>query len=204
VEGNPETSGNRRISGTHITVMVVAVCGAIVLAPVGVYAAAHSRVSIADGKHPTRVATVSKKGALTVAGTVKVAGTAAVKVSGTPSVKTLPGLRGTPYAVTILTDQTQAPAVPAGRTFVVTTVSGYDEISSGDKPYLALSLSGGTYQGTQLPLGVSFQKSEPSFDVWVASEDVEIPLPAGATMSLTDSPSTGHSASTITLVGYLV
>jgi hypothetical protein len=81
-DGHTATEGSivnehRRVTGRQITTMVLAVCAAAVLAPAGVYAAGHSSVSIADGSHPSRLATVSTSGAESV----KVKGDVAVPPS---------------------------------------------------------------------------------------------------------------------------
>lgn len=117
-------SEQRRLSGRQITTIVVAVCAALVLAPVGVFAASHSSVSIADGKHPSRLASVTSKGAQVVT----VTGTPTVQITGTPKVRatvtTVPGLPGTPFAETATTSSdTVSVTVPAGTHAVVQTIS---------------------------------------------------------------------------------
>jgi hypothetical protein len=119
-----DVSEHPRLSGRQITIMVVAVCGAVVLAPVGVFAASRSSVSIADGTHPSRLAEVTKKGAQVVT----VTGTPTVKVTNLPTVHAtvtaVPGLPGKPFAVTATTaSDTVSVTVPAGTHAVVQTIS---------------------------------------------------------------------------------
>jgi hypothetical protein len=64
-------SNGSRTSGRQITVMFVAACVAVVLAPVGVMAASHSEVSVGDGKHPSRLAEVTKSGKQVITGSVR-------------------------------------------------------------------------------------------------------------------------------------
>jgi hypothetical protein len=54
----------RRLSGTNITVIVVALCAAIVLAPIGAMAASGQLVNITDPGHKNQKARVSTKGSL--------------------------------------------------------------------------------------------------------------------------------------------
>jgi hypothetical protein len=110
---------NRRFSGGQITTMVVATCAAVVMAPVGVVAAAHSSVSIADGKHPARQATVSSSGALSV----KPTGT--TSVSG--AVLALPSRPLAPFAISgeQTTNQALNLAMPSTGHVVVQNVSLY-------------------------------------------------------------------------------
>jgi hypothetical protein len=112
-----------RVSGRQITIMVLGVCVAVVLAPVGVFAATHSSVSIADGTHPSRLAKVTTKGAQIVS----VSGTPTVRITGTPTVHAtvtaVPGLPGTPFTKTASTDSsTVSVTAPAGSTDVLQTI----------------------------------------------------------------------------------
>jgi hypothetical protein len=106
----------RRLSGRHIAIMSVAACAAIVCAPVGVMAASHSSVSIADGKHPSRLAHVTTSGeqVVNVEGSTTVNG----------SVTTVAGKPSSPYLLS-LTSMTGhgTIAVPTGTHFIVQTVS---------------------------------------------------------------------------------
>jgi hypothetical protein len=105
-----------RLSGRQITTIVLAVCVAVVLAPVGVFAAAkHSAVSISDGTHPSRLAHVTKSGAQVVA------------ISGTPTVHAtvtaVPGLPGKPFAETNSTSSgTVSVTTPKGAHDVIQTI----------------------------------------------------------------------------------
>jgi len=113
-------SKQHRLSGRQVTVIVVAVCAAVVLAPVGVFAASHSTFSLADGKHPSRLATVTKTGAQVVT----VSGTPKVHLSGTSTVTAVPGVPGKPFAASATTaSDTVSVDVPSGSHAVVQTVS---------------------------------------------------------------------------------
>jgi hypothetical protein len=116
------------LSGKQLTIIVVAVCGAVVLAPVGVMASSHSSISIVDAKHPSRTAVITKSGTQVVSGSVKVAGTSTVK--GT--VTTTPALPGTPYSMTLTnTLDTATQTVPAGKHFRITTVTSSVLVAPG-------------------------------------------------------------------------
>jgi hypothetical protein len=113
-----------RVSGRQITIMVLGICVAVVLAPVGVFAATHSSVSIADGTHPSHLARVTSKGAQVVS----VSGTPTVRITKLPAVHAtvtaVAGLPGTPFARTASTDTgTVSVTAPAGTTDVVQTIS---------------------------------------------------------------------------------
>ena len=117
-------SDHQRLSGRQITIMVVAVCGALVLAPVGVFAASRSSVSVADGRHPSQLASVTKTGAQVMT----VTGTPSVRIAGVPKVRatvtTVAGLPGTPFAKTASTaSDTVSITTPAGKHDVVQTIS---------------------------------------------------------------------------------
>jgi hypothetical protein len=89
---------SRRFTAGQITVMVIAVCVAVTLAPVGVFAASHSKrtkVEIVDAKHSHRGATVTKSGAQEVTGSVKVSSGSVRVSSGT--VTAVPGLPAKPF-----------------------------------------------------------------------------------------------------------
>jgi len=114
-------SDHQRLSGRQITIMVVAVCAALVLAPVGVFAASRSSVSVSDGKHPSQLAAVTKSGAQVMT----VTGTPSVRIAGVPKVRaTVAGLPGTPFAKTATTaSDTVSVTAPAGKHDVVQTIS---------------------------------------------------------------------------------
>jgi hypothetical protein len=73
---------DRRLSGNQIVVIVLALCGALVLAPVGVYAAATQKVSIVDAKSAKHAVKVDSDGRLQVAGSTDVTGNVNANVSG--------------------------------------------------------------------------------------------------------------------------
>jgi hypothetical protein len=110
-------NGQHRVSGRQITVMVIAICLAAVLAPVGVFAATRSTVSIADGTHPSHLAHVTKSGAqvVNVTGSTTITG----KVTAAPGAPAIPFLTGgsaTGGAVLNF-------SIPAGARLVLQTVS---------------------------------------------------------------------------------
>jgi hypothetical protein len=116
------------LSGKQLTTVVVAVCAAVVLTPVGVLASSRSSVSIADAKNPSRTAVVTKSGTQVISGSVKLSGTSTVK--GT--VATTPGLPGTPYSMRLAnTLDTSTQTVPAGKQFRVTTVTSSVLVAPG-------------------------------------------------------------------------
>jgi hypothetical protein len=117
------------LTGKQLTIVIVAVCGAVVLAPVGVMASSHSIISIADAKHPSRTATVTKSGAQVVSGSVTLAGTSSIKGTVTAA----PSLPGTPYTMMFnSTDGSGAQLmVPAGKKFRVTTVTSEVAVVAG-------------------------------------------------------------------------
>jgi hypothetical protein len=115
------------LSGKQLTIVIVAVCGAVVLAPVGVMASSHSSISIVDAKHPSRTAAVTKSGAQVISGSVKVAGTSTIK--GT--VTAVPAFPGTPYSTMLDTGGVTQFVVPAGKRFRVTTVTCSIDVDAG-------------------------------------------------------------------------
>ncbi len=110
-------NNQHRLSGRQITAMVFAVCAAVVLAPVGVFAATRSTISIADGKHPSHLAHVTATGAQVIAGTATVKGT----VTAAPASPTKP------FAKTGFTPaqavNSASVTVPNGTQVVIQTIS---------------------------------------------------------------------------------
>jgi hypothetical protein len=105
-----------RLSGRQITIMFVAACVAVVMAPVGVMATSHTVVTLRDGKHPSQLAHIASDGSqlVNVTGSTTVAGT----------VTAVPGKPGKPYSVSGSTQSGAAKiAIPTGSHFVVETVS---------------------------------------------------------------------------------
>jgi hypothetical protein len=116
------------LSGKQLTTVILAVCAAAVLAPVGVLASSHSSISIADAKHPSRTAVITKSGTQVISGSVKVAGTTTVK--GT--VTTMPTLPGTPFSMTLAdTIDSSTQTIPAGKQFRITTVTSSVLVAPG-------------------------------------------------------------------------
>jgi hypothetical protein len=101
---------------------------------------------------------------------------------------------------------TDSVSVPAGKTFVVTTISGYEEVATGQTPYEALEVTGPGYSGsTQMPIKMDFAKTSNSDDIYVATDDVDMPFEAHDSISLASGPSGGAiDIPQITLVGYLI
>jgi hypothetical protein len=112
-------NNQHRLSGRQITAMVFAVCIAVVAAPVGVFAASRSTVSISDGKHPSHLAHVTATGAQVVA------------VTGTPAVRgtvaAAPSPPRKPFAKTAFTPanavNSASVTVPKGTQVVIQTIS---------------------------------------------------------------------------------
>jgi len=192
---------SRRVSGRQITVMVVAICAAVVLAPAGVVAATHSDVSIADAKHPSHTATVTKKGAQVVSGSVRLTGTS--KITGT--VRNTPSLAGTPYVLVGKTGPASGggspQTVPAGKHLVVTTLSVQVSVST---------------QGAKVALGVAYNNTQsiavPLIDQGLifGQEQYDNILPVnlvvnpGSSLDVSDVPSSGLVNATVEFIGYLV
>jgi hypothetical protein len=170
---------HHRVSGRQIMVMVLAVCVAAVLAPVGVYAASRSTVSIADGKHPSRLAAVTSHGAqlVNVTGTTTVGG----------SVTAAPGAPGSPFATRGSISATSASiTMPTGRHLVVQTVSISVEVPE------AVSHAGGWLSWKQggkaetiaVPLPLTVTGSSIKDAVFSATVPAALYPDPGSTMSL--------------------
>ena len=105
---------DRRLTGNHIVLIVIAMCAAVVLTPVGVYAVATQKVSIADFDRPGRTARID------TAGRVHAAAMVSGAVSAAPSPPEKPFHREgekDAFAVPV-----GAP-VPQGKSIAVTSVS---------------------------------------------------------------------------------
>jgi hypothetical protein len=193
---------SRRVSGRQITIMVVAICAAVVLAPAGVLAASHSDVSIADAKHPSHTATVTSKGAQVVSGSVRLTGTS--KITGT--VKNARGLPGTPYVLVGKAGPASGGGspqkVPAGKHLVVTTVNVtvYDSV-----------------KGAQVSLGVGYDHTRnitvPLLDqgFFLAAQEeyanllpVNLVVNPGTSLDVGDVATSGVVNATVEFIGYLV
>lgn len=191
-----DPSGSRiRLTGRQLTVIVVAVCAAIVLAPVGVFAASKQLVTINDGKHPARKATVSKDGALKVSGKVD------ADVSG--QVRAVPGLPGQPFTMSGGSSYT----VPAGKHFVVETISADLDRTGGSviEGYLHYK-SGGQTAEVYLPGTYTYYESSTTYYNFALVTGVKLYLDPGSSVYITAYGGSGNSVGTLflTLSGYLV
>jgi hypothetical protein len=107
----------RRLTGTHIVVIAIAVCAAAVLTPVGVYAATTSRMSIADFDRPSRTAKVDTAGRIHTDAVIN------GPVLAPPAPPAEPfHLEGGKDAVVPLAEPLGAP-VPQGKNIAVTSVN---------------------------------------------------------------------------------
>lgn len=99
-----------RFSGRQITVTVVAICAAVIMVPVGVYAAAVNKVAIADSSHPARTVTVDSQGRLKtfVSGSVR------------PAAPTAPFHRG--VFVSNTSDQVIGARIPLGKSLAISSL----------------------------------------------------------------------------------
>ena len=129
-----------RFSGTHITVMVVAISLAVVGAPVAVAASTGSFVNITDPVTAVYKARVTSKGSLAVTPRDAVSGysakvdalgrqlvTGPVTVGG--KVTVMPALPALPFSNV---SESNGTTVPAGKHLVVETVSVFLYVSSGN------------------------------------------------------------------------
>lgn len=186
----------RRFNGRQLTIMVVAVCAAVVLAPAGVLAASHTVVSIADGKHPSRTATVTTQGAQVVSGSVRLAGTS--KVSGT--VKDSPSLPGTPFSASVI--GTNPITVPAGKHLVMTTISVVTVVDSG-----ATAIDQVYYDNSnhQISIPMVDQGDYSGYEYFEDSLEVYVIVDPGSSIYLNTQVSSGtENSDFLTVSGYLV
>jgi hypothetical protein len=177
--------------------MVVAVCLAVVLAPVGVFAASHSRVSIVDAKNPRHGATVTKKGQQVVTGSVHLAGTPSLKLAGSPRVQVAPSLPGTPFSATTSTFG-EPISVPSGKTLVVTDLTGYVTGDAGVGANMEINAGPHLMQMPLIDEG-DFAGSQ----VWVANQTTNFAVTGTISVSQAQV-SSGTSTNNLTVYGYLV
>jgi hypothetical protein len=170
---------HHRVSGRQIMVMVLAVCVAAVLAPVGVYAASRSTVSIADGAHPSRLAKVTSHGAQVV----NVTG--ATTVGG--SVTAVPGAPGSPFAARGSISSTSASTpIPTGKHVVIQTVSisvqvPHDVLTAG--AWLSWE-QGGIHETIAVPLPLTVTGTSVNASLFSATVPAALYPDPGSTISL--------------------
>jgi hypothetical protein len=177
---------------------VVAVCAAMVLAPAGVLAASHSDVSIADAKHPSHTATVTKKGAQVVSGSVKLTGVS--KITG--SVTATPRPQGTPFELvghSAGSTNGKPQTVPAGKHLVVTTVSAFVSVLDGTNPILDVQYDG----SDQIAVPVIDQGTAFSQEVYQNLLPANLVVNPGTSLTV-DLISPGTPTATVDFIGYLV
>lgn len=126
-----------RLSGRQVVAVVVALCAALILTPVGVYAAATQKVSIADAKRPGLSAKVDGKRRLAVhmSGEVRtrvldrVDARVSGRVEAVPRPPARPFHRETPQSGLYL-----GPPVPRGTNVAITSVAAanYSASSAGN------------------------------------------------------------------------
>lgn len=188
----------RRLSGRQLTIMFVAACAAVVLAPVGVMATSHSEVTLGDGAHPSHLAHVATDGAqlVNVTGSTTVGGT----------VTAVPGMPGKPYSVegSVQTGALKI-AIPTGSHFVVQTVSL--EIIVED----AVTVAGADIQyvenGHSFDLGAAVARvvprDPPGPAIFESTIDASIYPDPGSTITIQPLLDTAAPASTVaTFSGY--
>lgn len=110
---------SRRLSGNQLVVIVVAICAAVVLAPVGVYAAATQKVKVVGTVPVTGAVKSTIQGTVPVSGAVDVAGT--VAVAGTVPTQQVrhPGS----FTKTISSDQSAASLFDVADAYYLTSIS---------------------------------------------------------------------------------
>jgi len=243
-----------RFTGRQITAMVIALCAAAVLTPVGAIAATGSFVSISDPTHPTYRARVSANGSLSVTPRDAVTGTAArvntsgqqlvtgnvavtsqppvsgtvgistlppvsgtvgvsslppvtgsVSISGQPDVTTHEGLPGTPYTISgnFSLGSGYLPTIPAGKTFVIETISvRITSSSAGGNDFILAGQNG----GSNVLYYASPQLSYTSYGNYFYDESYSTHLyvDGGTTMDAQTDNATGAGSLVVFLTGYLI
>jgi hypothetical protein len=176
------------LNGRHITAIVVAVCIAVVLAPISVLATTNStRVVITDPNNPARAAHVSAAGALAVAG----------------EVTSVPGLPARPFTDLVSSGSF---TVPAGKHLVIETVSVLVTVTTGDQVFAELEYRSGGAAGLLL-LPVTFSDTESPYDDYVATISVHVYADPGTTVRLNAFSTTSGgivAGSLLNVSGYLV
>ena len=204
----------RRFSGTHITIMVVALCLAVVGAPVAVAASTGSFVNITDPVTAAYKARVTPKGSLAVTprdavsgynGRVDSAGrqlvTGPVTVGG--KVSLAPGLPGTPVSSGV---NSNGIVVPAGKHMVVETVSLSMSVQKGNSLIgLVHYTTGGVAAEIYVPLTFSYSDGT-TYDHYLANTAVRLYADPGTPVFVEGSSPTATFAGqpSCTVSGYLI
>lgn len=117
---NPES--DRRLTGNQIVAVVFALSAAVILAPVGVYAAAVQKVAIADAQNPRLTANVDRNGRITASVTGRVGG----RMESVPRPPAEPFHRGQLVSPSTPTLGAQ---IPKGKSLAITSVSTVYDLS---------------------------------------------------------------------------
>jgi hypothetical protein len=206
-------SNQRRFSGKQITIMVVAICVAIVGAPVTVMAATGSGINIVDPTHATQKAAVTAKASLVTSerdpvtgayarvdgGSLRVGGTVAIG-AGTPlDLVTNNYINGGSYG------NTQNVLVPSGGHYaVVQSISGaFSMNTTGAVPSMYVLWTGPNNVSHVLNVpGIRTRVNSFGLDFYSISMDVTMYVKPGTNIQVQfgDSDSNGASA-TVNLQG---
>ena len=202
----------RRFSGTHITIMVVAISLAVVGAPVAVAASTGSFVNITDPVTAAYKARVTPKGSLAVTPRDAVSGysakvdalgrqlvTGPVTVGG--KVTVMPALPALPFSNV---SESNGTTVPAGKHLVVETVSVFLYLPSGDKvaAFLKYRTAG---VAARMFLPVTLQYSDGGTDYYFATTTVRLYTdPGSQVLAEALSPSGVDVGTQCTVSGYLI
>ena len=202
----------RRFSGTHITIMVVAISLAVVGAPVAVAASTGSFINITDPVTATYKARVTAKGSLAVtprdaatgfSAKVDVLGrqlvTGPVTVGG--KVTVMPALPAVPFSNS---GESNGTTVPVGKHLVVETVSVFLYVPSGNKVGAFLKYKTGGVAARML-LPVTYQYSDSGNDLYFATATVRLYAdPSSQVLVDAYSPSGVGVGTQCTVSGYLI
>ena len=220
-----------RFSGRQITIMVVAVCVAAILAPAGAVAAGSATTTVADPSNPALKAHVTGKGSLAVTPRDPVTGsqarvnaagqqlvngsvsvttpiTGSVSISNHPDVTTHAGLPGTPFTAHGYTNNGNGATVtvPAGHTLVVQSVSVYMVLSgASSEGGFILYTTGG--QSGQLYPALRYQYTDASGEAWLSdTEAVTFYADGGTDITLEPAQPPGSTQGPLYLAvsGYLI
>lgn len=201
-------SRERRLSGRHITIMVVAVCIAVVGAPVAVMAATSS-VNIADPTDPARKVHVTGQGQLKTVVADPISGRPArvddlgrqvVSIANKAAVTSSPGLPGTPF----VSGSASTVNVPAGKHLVVETLSVDTDVTTGHdvEVYIQFVTNG---VGAYLFIPLTKDYTSAGYDDYIATASVHIYADPGSSITLSPASITGSTGTTFfTVSGYLI
>jgi len=178
-------------NGRHVTTIVCAVCAAIVLAPLSVFAATSpAKVFITDKGTPSHTARVSSSGALSVTG----------------NVTTTPGRPVTPFSMTVGSGVPPTTiTVPSGKHLEIETISIQADVTSGRGLEAFVDYTTGGNAAT-LFVPLTFAQTEGSgYDVYVAMQNVRLTADPGSTVKLEPNSVSGSTGTSfLTVSGYLV